>query len=407
MAKPISEKVLSALTAPPRRHYFGGSKLAGQKAPSGFGVDVLPSGTRSFFLHYRRDGRPYWHTLGKWAGSPKGGQLSVAAAIRVARERAEELAKLSADPRPPRTRRQQDGVASGGVEGVAQIIDRYIDRARKDRKDFRTLRQVEGTLNRFVKPLLGNLPAYALRRKDVADMLDRVADDATPLMADQTFNHFQAAWRWASDRDERLPWPFVRGMRRTNPADHVRTRVLSDGELVAIWKATADGHPFSRYVRFLLLSAARRTEAMLPWDELDVSKGIWTLPAIRNKAKFTLARPLSKSALSQLVRNGETHAFFFTNGVVTRQHRALLKRSGTTGWRLHDLRRTARTLLSRAGVLTEVAERALGHKAPVIERTYNRHGYGDELRQAYESLAHLIQQIADPRENVTRLSARG
>jgi integrase len=402
MAKPISEKVLGELTAPPRRHYFGGSKLAGQTAPSGFGIDVLPSGTKSFFLHYRRDGRPYWHTLGKWIGSPNGGQLSVAAAIRLARERAEELTRPSADPRPPRTRRQQDGAAIGGVETVAQIVDRYLDRARKDRKDFRTLRQVEGTLQRFVKPLIGKLPARELRRKDVADMLDRVADDATPLMADRTFSHFQAAWRWASDRDEQLPWPFVRGMRRTNPADHVRTRVLNDEEIAAIWKATDDGRPFSRYTRFLLLTAARRTEAMLPWEELDATRGVWTLPASRNKVKFDLPRPLSKSALGQLVMNGEAHAFFFTNGMVTRHRRALLKRSGTTGWRLHDLRRTARTLLSRAGVSTEVAERALGHKAPVIERTYNRHGYDAELRDAYAELAQLIERLADPRENVTQ-----
>jgi integrase len=406
MAKPISEKVVSELVSPPRRHYFGGSKLAGQVAPAGFGVDVLPSGTRSFFLHYRRDGRPYWHTLGKWIGSPKGGQLTVAAAIRNARERAEELTKPSIDPRPPRTRRQQDGAAIGGVETVAQIVDRYLDRARKDRKDFRTLRQVESTLTRFVKPLLGKLPAHELRRKDVAAMLDRVADDATPLMADQTFHHFQAAWRWAGDRDERLPWPFVRGMRRTNPADHVRTRVLSDGEIMAIWKATADGRLFSRYVRFLLLSAARRSEAMLPWGELDAAKGVWTLPAARNKVKFDLLRPLSKSALSQLVMNGETHAFSFTNGAVTRQHRALLKRSGTTGWRPHDLRRTARILLSRAGILAEVAERALGHKAPVIEQTYNRYGFDDELRQAYEALATLVEQIANPQENVVTMRGR-
>jgi integrase len=400
MARSISEKVVAGLSAPPRRHYFGGSKLAGQTAPAGFGVDVLPSGTRSFFLHYRRAGRPYWHTLGKWIGSPRGGQLSVAAALRVARERAEELVKPSSDPRPPRTRRQA-GV--GGAETVAQIVDRYLDRARKDRKDFRTLRQVEGTLTRFVKPLLGKLSAYELRRRDVADMLDRVADDATPLMADQCFHHFQAAWRWASDRDEGLPWPFVRGMRRTKPADHVRTRVLSDGEIAAVWKATADARPFSRYVRFLLLTAARRTEAMLPWDELDVSNGVWTLPASRNKVKFDLVRPLSKPALGQLVMNGETCAFAFTNGLITRQHRALMKASSTTGWRLHDLRRTARTLLSRAGVPAEVAERALGHKPPVIERTYNRHGYDDELRRAYEALAALVEQIANPKPNVVAI----
>jgi hypothetical protein len=143
---------------------------------------------------------------GKWTGSPKGGSLSVAAAIRVARERAEELAKPSTDPRPPRTRRQQDGAMADGVETVSQIVDRYLDRMRKDRgESFRTIRQVEATLTRFVKPILGKLPAHELWRKNIVDMLDRVADDATPLMSDQTLHHFQTCWRWACKRDDIRP----------------------------------------------------------------------------------------------------------------------------------------------------------------------------------------------------------
>jgi integrase len=195
-------------------------------------------------------------------------------------------------------------------------------------------------------------------------------------------------------------------MQRTNPADYVRTRILSDAEIVAVWNATGDGSAFSRYIRFLLLTAARRTEAMLQWTELETSKGVWTLPAARNKVKFDLIRPLSKLALAQLIMNGEASAFQFTNAMITRQHRKLLKASGTNDWRPHDLRRTARTLLSRAGVPTEVAERALGHKAPVIERTYNRHSYDDELRNAYERLAALVETIVNPQENVVALRGR-
>jgi hypothetical protein len=405
MARPISEKVVAELVSPPRRHYFGGSKLGGQAAPNGFGVDVQPTGAKSFFLHYRRDGNPYWHTLGKWTGSPKGGSLTVSAAIRIARERAEELTKPGADPRPPRTRRMEDGAAPKG-ESVGSIVDRYLDRMKKDRGDsFRTIRQVEATLTRFVKPILGKLPAHELRRRNIVDMLDQVADDATPLMSDQTLHHFQTCWRWACRRDDTLPSPFIAGMRRTNPEDHIRTRTLSDSEIVAIWSATNDGSPFSRYVRFLLLTAARRSEAMLPWAELD-AKGTWLLPSARNKVKFDLVRPLSQLALSQLTMNGETHAFLFTNGATTRRHRALLKKSGTCGWRLHDLGRSARSMLARVGVSTEVAERALGHRPPTIERTYNQYGYDSELAHAYEKLAQLVESIAEPKPNVVPLRAQ-
>jgi integrase len=144
---------------------------------------------------------------------------------------------------------------------------------------------------------------------------------------------------------------------------------------------------------------------MLFWSELD-AHGTWTLPSSRNKVKFDLVRPLSKLALSQLVMNGEPRAFFFTNGKITRHHCALLKRSGTKDWRLHDARRACRTLLSRAQVSTEVAERALGHRRPTIERTYDQHKFIDELRLAYERLAQLIGQIVHPQQNIVPMRVR-
>jgi hypothetical protein len=86
------------------------------------------------------------------------------------------------------------------------------------------------------------------------------------------------------------PLGIVERMRRTNPEDHIRTRTLSDAELCAIWDATGDGSAFSRYIRFLLLTGARRSEAMLFWSELD-AHGTWTLPSSRNKVKFDLVSP--------------------------------------------------------------------------------------------------------------------
>jgi integrase len=308
----------------------------------------------------------------------------------------------SSSPRPERTRNIEEAAAPKG-ETVGSVIDRYVDRMRRDRPDFRTINEVARILDR-VKEILGEHPAYELRRADVANALDTIADTGTPLMADRSFSLLQACWRWASDRDERLGWPFTKGMRRVKPQP--RARVLSDEELIKVWEATADARPFSRYARFLLLTAARRSEAMLPWDELDVSKGVWTLPAARNKVKVSLARPLSKLAASQLVANNEALAFHFTNGMVAKLHRALLKRSNTNGWRPHDLRRTARSLMSRAGIPAEHAERCLGHVATPIQRTYDRHTFDLEMRNAYERLAALIETIVDPQDRIIAMRGR-
>jgi integrase len=69
------------------------------------------------------------------------------------------------------------------------------------------------------------------------------------------------------------------------------------------------------------------------------------------------------------------------------------KNSGVVGWTLHDMRRSARSLMSRAGVPSEHAERVLGHVIPGIEQIYDRHEYFEEKAIALEKLAALIEDI--------------
>jgi integrase len=105
-------------------------------------------------------------------------------------------------------------------------------------------------------------------------------------------------------------------------------------------------------------------------------------------------------------------AYVFTNDGKTafqdfsRSKKKLDAVTGTTGWTLHDLRRTARSLMSRAGVNSDHAERCLGHVIGGIEGVYDRHHYLSEMKRAYDELAALIRQIADPPQgNVTTLRA--
>jgi integrase len=69
-------------------------------------------------------------------------------------------------------------------------------------------------------------------------------------------------------------------------------------------------------------------------------------------------------------------------------------------WRLHDLRRTARTLMTRAKVPAEHAERCMGHVVAGVEGVYNRYAYLDEKRAAFEALAGLVNLILHPADNV-------
>jgi integrase len=136
----------------------------------------------------------------------------------------------------------------------------------------------------------------------------------------------------------------------------------------------------------------------MTWAEIDGAD--WTLPAARNKTKVDLVRPLSKAAqdILQMPKQGE---FVFTTHGTTpisgfsKFKAALDRASGTDGWHIHDLRRTARSLMSRAGVPSDHAERCLGHVIGGVRGVYDRHEYHREKARAFEALAAEIARIVE------------
>jgi integrase len=216
---------------------------------------------------------------------------------------------------------------------------------------------------------------------------------------------------WHASRDDDFRSPVVRGMGRVKPKETARSRILTDDELRAAWKASSEGRgAFPAFIKFLLLTAARRAEAArMSWDEIENED--WILPAARNKTKQELARPLSKTTIKLLASlpRFQNCAFVFTSdgkralGGFSKAKRAFDQQCGVTGWTLHDLRRTARSLMSRAGVNADVAERCLGHVIPGVRGVYDRHHYRNEMTNAYEALAAQIDRIIDPQDNVRQL----
>jgi integrase len=92
-------------------------------------------------------------------------------------------------------------------------------------------------------------------------------------------------------------------------------------------------------------------------------------------------------------------------GGYQRHKQAIDEASGVSGWVIHDLRRTARSLLSRAGVASDHAERCLGHVIGGVRGVYDRHEYFDEKARAFEALATQVERIINPQDNI--VSMRG
>ncbi len=138
----------------------------------------------------------------------------------------------------------------------------------------------------------------------------------------------------------------------------------------------------------------------------------WIIPAARMKAKQEHVIPLSTAAKAIVDGMPVLGSYMFTldGRRPTRNFAAyksaLDRASGVTGWRLHDLRRTARSLMSRAGVAPDIAERCLAHTISGVRGTYDRHAYHGEKAHAFDALAQLIERIVNPQDNVIAMPDR-
>jgi integrase len=365
-------------------------------------VQPLPTGSKSWALRYRLDGLPAKLTLGAFPA------MSLAAARKLAADAQHELAQGN-NPKQAREDAKLKAAAAK-ADTVTAVCEEYLVR---EARKLRTFDQRVSILRRHVYPQIGDRPIESLKRSDIVRILDRIEDNAGQRMADVTLSVLRRILNWHALRSDSFIPPIVPGMRRQNVKEHRRSRVLDDSELRAVWlAAVAEGGLFGALIRFLLLTGARRGEAAnLRWDEVSAD-GVWMLPAAKSKTKTDVVRPLSRAALAilgDLPHLGDCPFVFTTNGRAPinsfyEPKQKLDAASGVSGWVVHDLRRTARTLLSRCGVSVDVSERCLGHVMPVIRATYDKHGFVDEMRTAFEALAAQIELIVNPpTDNVFQL----
>ena len=267
----------------------------------------------------------------------------------------------------------------------------------------------------FAKHL--DAPAGSLDRAMVVRVLDSLAKDGKAAMAGATARYGSALFGWAIRRGSLSISPFE----RVPIAPTVRRdRVLSDDEIRHVWKATEGPGAFNAIVRALLLTGQRREEVSgLTWSELDPGFSVWTLPAARSKNGKPHVVPLSEE-MRTLLRaqprlSGTDLVFPGERGVFSgwsKSKARLDRRSGVSGWTLHDLRRTMATGLQKLGVRLEVTEAVLNHvsgsRAGIVG-VYQRHEWADEKRAALTAWGEHVAAIVEGREaegNVTPLRAR-
>jgi integrase len=409
----MAKKVLTPLAvqnAAPRRHH-GEPILTEISDAQAKGLRLLihPTGSKAWIVRYRFGGKSRKLTLGAVAALRKGDRNPEnALTLAVARIRAAEVQHRVEQGHDPASEklvdqheRQQQQQAD--AETFQSVAEGFFAREVRKKRDFRSAHRQLRDLKRLAFPELGKLPIKSIRRSDIVRLLDKIMEKNGPTMSDVVLSHISKIMDDHARRSDHFHSPIVRGMRQTKESERAREKILDDHELRAVWAASGEG-AFGAYIRFLLLTAARRNEASrLTWGEINGGT-VWTLPASRNKAKKELVRPLSKAAqeaLSGMPRGASNDLVFRENGRTVRSNLAAMKasfdqRCGVTGWRLHDLRRTSRSLMSRAGANADHAERCLGHVIRGVRGVYDKHEFFDEKKFVFEQLATLIGTITAP-----------
>jgi integrase len=279
---------------------------------------------------------------------------------------------------------------------AASFFKRHVEA-----KGLRTRHEMQRVLNRYILPRWQHRPFESVTRTDVTALLDHVEEDHGASQADVVLMLTRAMMNFHATRSNDYVSPIVRNMKRGN--GHKRDRILSDDEIKALWTVTGDMVGcYGALLRTLLLTGQRRAKVEgMTWS--DLVDGTWVIQTeVREKGNAqTLRLPqMVLDLLEQQPRiRGDSRVFAVPGSphkaklTLDRRMKALL--GEMEPFVIHDLRRTARSLMARAGVQPHIAERVLGHAVPGVAGIYDRHSYELEKAEALQRLADLVGSIVE------------
>lgn len=401
LKRDLTDRAIRALKpAPPgKRHIEWDAQV------SGLGVQVTDKGHKSFVLVTRYPGanQPEPRKIGDYP------TMDLATARRAAREWKEDIAK-GIDPRDKAAAVRRDAATARreAERRQANTFKAAFEAYAEDHLNtLRTGDIIEGVIKKHILPVLGDRPLAEITRFESNELLKEIAK-RTPTHARRIRSYLRTFGRWAEDEERIEELPFT-NLKRLGK-EQARDRILSALEIRAIWQASADMGVFGRAVRLLLATGQRRSEVGdMEWREVDHERKLWVLPRERAKANRAHAVPLSPLSLAVLADCPRLGAHVFSTRSVPRggtipisgwsKFKSRLDLTAIEAlrqltsdpkatipeWRLHDLRRTAASLMTERGVSRLVVSKVLNHaEQGVTGRHYDLHEYLLEKRQALD-----------------------
>lgn len=404
------------------------------------------------FLRVRPTGAKDWLLVYTFAGNRRKLGLGSLEAVPLATARSEaakarESIKQQIDPQVQRKQRQAEQEAQRKILEAAQarqtvnnLFERWAEVDLVRRKDGG--KEIRRMFEKDVLPKLGSLAVEDVKKGNITSVTDPLLARGVNRMAKLIFSLMRQMFRFAVDRDliEADPTASIRKVKIGGP-DVERDRILSEAEIGMLCQRVplAGLMPTTEAAVWIALSTLCRIGELLSarWSDIDFDKHLWRIPDTKNGKPHNVH--LSDFAVKQFRKVKEFNsegAWVYpcrdgkkavSSKTITKQlgdrqraSEAMKRRSKSVAtltlpdgkWGPHDLRRTGATMMTRLGVLPEVAERCLNHvEENRMKRIYQRHTYETEMREAWcllgDHLAHLTKDFPeDAIANPTQKSHR-
>ncbi len=426
-------KVAGLKPAPPGQRYQVMDALV-----PGFGIRVTDSGSRTFILRTRFPG----------SDSASRREIGKVGDITLsdARDKARmwrDLVRQGIDPVVQAQRDRAAEIDKRQLTFEAVVGDFIRDKLPSERKG----RDAEREIKRDLLPKWASKAITEITDRDVSALIKAKGRDGK-VGARNLLALIKRFFRWTCAQPEyglaTSPCANMRASDLLGDMPRPTTRILSDDELFALWRAASRmPYPAGPAYRLLLLTALRLNEAVdASWPEFNMRDRIWVIPEARMKGRNggkrqarSHAVPLTDDILSVLdvlprwnagrylfsTTAGESPAWIGTKikqrldkrmlltlRALARQRRENPAHVSLLHFVNHDIRRTVRSQLSRLRITEEAREAVLAHARPGIKGTYDHYDYLDEKREALELWATRLRGIVSPtRSNVVKLRAMG
>ncbi len=389
---PISDTKLKALK--PRSKPYEVADSGGMFA------EVLISGAVVFRYRYRIFGKREKVTIGSYP----------AMSLKQAREKHLEARAMVEAGKSPAREKQRTKSEDARAESFREFAELWLaeSEAGKDWREVQTQ-----WLNRDIYPALGNQRLKDITPDDVLTMLDSIKARGAAHSALRVRGIVKQVFDWAIARQRVTFNPAVAIPTKIIAKPKSRERALSEMEIRNFFSALESCNAdLSNKIalRLICLTMVRKGELRgAKWQHIDFDKGEWLIPETKNgKPHIVYLSPQALALFRQLQELAGASEWVLPSGSEPRkpigettlnsvlygmEMAQLRKGEKWERFTVHDLRRTASTILHEQGFNTDVIEKALNHTMRGVRGVYNKAQYADQRREMLQHWADYLDGL--------------